>query len=249
MQKTPLGAIAILVNNAGHQKPADFDKVTTAIGTTILSTNLKGPVSSAPGFPAVLAETKHGSIVQYRFGAASMAARAPRLRRVEGGSDLAGAKSSRGSGTVPRAVHVVAAGLIASEMASAAMAAQSVQKAAEGILLQAPSTTQEVADAVVFSRRRVVLHHGADESTSTAAFILMDKYSDGQNILIVSGRIEAADAARAPRRWATRSSFSDRDPEAPGFAYAICIIADVYGPPKPPPPPSATTARSANRRV
>ena len=39
---------------------------------------------------------------------------------------------------------------------------------------------------------------------------------------------------------------SDRDPEAPGFAFAdSCLIADVYGATKPPRPPNATTARSA----
>ena len=42
------------------------------------------------------------------------------------------------------------AGLIASDMAAAGMAAASVQKAAEGIILKRMGTTQEVADAVVF---------------------------------------------------------------------------------------------------
>jgi len=36
--KDALGAIAILVNNAGINKPADFDKVTDSDGTDILST-------------------------------------------------------------------------------------------------------------------------------------------------------------------------------------------------------------------
>ena len=46
--------------------------------------------------------------------------------------------------------NVVAAGLIASDMGSAGLAAQSVQKAAENILLKRLGTTEEVADAVVF---------------------------------------------------------------------------------------------------
>jgi len=46
--------------------------------------------------------------------------------------------------------NVVAAGLIASDMADAGMAAASVQKAAENILLKRLGTTREVADAVVF---------------------------------------------------------------------------------------------------
>jgi NAD(P)-dependent dehydrogenase (short-subunit alcohol dehydrogenase family) len=46
--------------------------------------------------------------------------------------------------------NVIAAGLIASDMAGAALAAASVQKAAENILLKRLGTTQEVADAAVF---------------------------------------------------------------------------------------------------
>ena len=46
--------------------------------------------------------------------------------------------------------NTVAAGLIASEMANAGMAAASVQRAAENILLKRLGTPQEVADAVVF---------------------------------------------------------------------------------------------------
>jgi 3-oxoacyl-[acyl-carrier protein] reductase len=46
--------------------------------------------------------------------------------------------------------NVVAAGLIASEMATSGMAAASVQKAAENIILKRMGTPQDVADAVVF---------------------------------------------------------------------------------------------------
>ena len=46
--------------------------------------------------------------------------------------------------------NVVAAGLIASDMADAGMAAASVQKAAENILLKRLGSSHEVADAVVF---------------------------------------------------------------------------------------------------
>ncbi|MBU6445183.1 MAG: ATP-grasp domain-containing protein [Alphaproteobacteria bacterium] len=50
-------------------------------------------------------------------------------------------------------------------------------------------------------------------------------------ILIVSGGIEAAEAARHAKEMGLYVVVSDRDPEAPGFAYAdSCIIADVYGP-------------------
>ena len=51
-----------------------------------------------------------------------------------------------------------------------------------------------------------------------------------KTLLIVSGGIEAADAARRAKEMGLYVVVSDRDPEAPGFAYAdSCIIADVYG--------------------
>jgi biotin carboxylase len=51
-----------------------------------------------------------------------------------------------------------------------------------------------------------------------------------KTILIVSGGIEAADAARRAKDMGHYVVVSDRDVEAPGFAFAdSCIIADVYG--------------------
>ncbi|HEV2563159.1 MAG TPA: ATP-grasp domain-containing protein [Rhizomicrobium sp.] len=52
-----------------------------------------------------------------------------------------------------------------------------------------------------------------------------------KTLLIVSGGIEAADAARHAKEMGLYVVVSDRDPEAPGFAFAdSCIIADVYSP-------------------
>lgn len=54
--------------------------------------------------------------------------------------------------------------------------------------------------------------------------------SSGKTLLIVSGGIEAADAARRAKEMGHTVVVSDRDPEAPGFAFAdSCLIADVYG--------------------
>jgi biotin carboxylase len=53
----------------------------------------------------------------------------------------------------------------------------------------------------------------------------------GKTLLIVSGGIEAADAARHAKALGHYVVVSDRDPEAPGFQFAdSCLIADVYGP-------------------
>ncbi len=62
----------------------------------------------------------------------------------------------------------------------------------------------------------------------------------GKTILIVSGGIEAADAARHAKEMGLNVVVSDRDPTAPGFAHAdSCIIADVYG--------ASETAAAADR--
>lgn len=61
-----------------------------------------------------------------------------------------------------------------------------------------------------------------------------------KTLLIVSGGIEAADAARRAKEMGHTVVVSDRDPHAPGFAFAdSCLIADVYGP--------AETAAAAER--
>lgn len=52
-----------------------------------------------------------------------------------------------------------------------------------------------------------------------------------KTLLIISGGIEAAEAARRAREMGHAVVVSDRDPHAPGFAFAdSCLIADVYGP-------------------
>ena len=55
--------------------------------------------------------------------------------------------------------------------------------------------------------------------------------TSGKTLLIISGGIEAADAARRAKEMGHTVVVSDRDPNAPGFAFAdSCLIADVYGP-------------------
>ncbi|HEY8949321.1 MAG TPA: ATP-grasp domain-containing protein [Rhizomicrobium sp.] len=52
-----------------------------------------------------------------------------------------------------------------------------------------------------------------------------------KTILIVSGGVEAADAAKRAREMGLYVVVSDRDPQAPGFAHADSVIlADVYAP-------------------
>ena len=146
-----LGPISILVNNAGINKPTDFDKVTDADWDVILDANLKGPFICAQVFLPLLAEAGKGSIVH--IGSVSGQYGGPRTAHYAASKagliSLAQVIARFGAPMGVRS-NVVAAGLIASDMADAGMAAASVQKAAENILLRRLGATREVADAVVF---------------------------------------------------------------------------------------------------
>ena len=146
-----LGPISILVNNAGINKPTDFDQVTDEDWDTILATNLKGPFVCAQLFLPLLAEAKSGSIVH--IGSVSGQYGGPRTAHYA--ASKAGLISlsqviARFGAQYNVRSNVVAAGLIASDMADAGLKAASVQKAAEGIVLKRLGTPQEVADAAVF---------------------------------------------------------------------------------------------------
>lgn len=66
-----------------------------------------------------------------------------------------------------------------------------------------------------------------------------------KTLLIISGGIEAADAAKRAKEMGLYVVVSDRDPEAPGFAFAdSCLIADVYGPSE-----TAAAAERYNRKI
>ena len=145
------GKISILVNNAGINKPTDFDKVEDADWDLIVDTNLKGPFVCAQVFLPLLAEAGGGSIVH--IGSVSGQYGGPRTAHYAASKagliSLAQVIARFGAASGVRS-NVVAAGLIASDMGNAGLQAASVQKAAEGIILKRLGRTDEVADAVVF---------------------------------------------------------------------------------------------------
>ena len=146
-----LGPLRVLVNNAGINKPTDFDQVSDADWDEILSVNLKGPfVCSQLALPR-LAAAGGGSIVH--IGSVSGQYGGPRTAHYAASKagliSLAQVIARFGADKGVRS-NVVAAGLIASEMAAAGMAAASVQQAAQNIVLKRLGTTAEVADAVAF---------------------------------------------------------------------------------------------------
>ena len=145
------GGLDVLVNNAGINKPTDFDKVTDEDWDDILAVNLKGPfICSQEAIPA-MRERGGGSIVHIssvsgQYGGprtAHYAASKAGLISLSQVIARFGAKHNIRSNTV-------AAGLIASDMAAAGLASSTVAQAAQGILLGRLGTADEVASAVVF---------------------------------------------------------------------------------------------------
>jgi len=145
------GAVSILVNNAGINKPTDFDRVTDEDWDNVLATNLKGPFICAQAFLPHLAEAGGGSIVH--IGSVSGQYGGPRTAHYAASKagliSLAQVIARFGAPHGVRS-NTVAAGLIASDMAAAGMTAASVQKAAEAIILKRLGLMREVADAVIF---------------------------------------------------------------------------------------------------
>jgi 3-oxoacyl-[acyl-carrier protein] reductase len=145
------GAISILVNNAGINKPTDFDQVSDSDWDEIVGTNLKGPFVAAQVFLPLLKDAGGGSIVNI----SSVSGQYGGPRTAHYAASKAGLISlaqviARFGAQFNVRSNTIAAGLIASDMAAAGMAAASVQKAAEGIVLKRLGTTQEVADTAVF---------------------------------------------------------------------------------------------------
>jgi NAD(P)-dependent dehydrogenase (short-subunit alcohol dehydrogenase family) len=143
------GPISILVNNAGINKPTDFDKVEDSDWDAVLATNLKGPFICSQIFLPLM--TDGGSIVH--IGSVSGQYGGPRTAHYAASKagliSLAQVIARFGAQRGVRS-NTVAAGVIASDMGQAGLAAASVQKAAENILLKRLGNTKEVADAVVF---------------------------------------------------------------------------------------------------
>jgi len=145
------GSVSILINNAGINKPTDFDQVSDCDWDEIVGTNLKGPFVAAQVFLPLLKEAGGGSIVNI----SSVSGQYGGPRTAHYAASKAGLISlaqviARFGAQYNVRSNTIAAGLIASDMAAAGMAAASVQKAAEGIVLKRLGTPQEVADTAAF---------------------------------------------------------------------------------------------------
>jgi 3-oxoacyl-[acyl-carrier protein] reductase len=145
------GPISILVNNAGINKPTDFDQVSDSDWDAIMAANLKGPFICAQTFLPLLKAAGGGSIVH--IGSVSGQYGGPRTAHYAASKaglvSLAQVIARFGAQFGVRS-NTIAAGIIASDMGQAGLGSAVVQKAAEGILLKRLGRPQEVADAAVF---------------------------------------------------------------------------------------------------
>jgi 3-oxoacyl-[acyl-carrier protein] reductase len=146
-----LGPLRGLVNNAGINNPTDFDQVTDADWDKILDVNLKGPFICSQLAMPKLEAAGGGAIVH--IGSVSGQYGGPRTAHYAASkAGLISLSQVIARFGAPKGVrsNVVAAGMIQSDMAASGLAAASVQKAAESILLKRMGSGAEVADAVAY---------------------------------------------------------------------------------------------------
>jgi 3-oxoacyl-[acyl-carrier protein] reductase len=145
------GGIHILVNNAGINKPADFDNITEKDWDDILAVNLKGPFLCSQEVIPIMRRQNGGSIIH--IGSVSGQYGGPRTAHYaasKAGLISLGQVIARFAAPFHIRSNTLAAGLIASEMAENGLQSTAVQKAAENILLKRMGTPYEVADVVAF---------------------------------------------------------------------------------------------------
>jgi 3-oxoacyl-[acyl-carrier protein] reductase len=145
------GGFTVLVNNAGINKPTDFDQVTDEDWDQILAVNLRGPFACSQVALPYLRDAGGGSIIH--IGSVSGQYGGPRTAHYAASKagliSLSQVIARFGAKWKIRS-NVVAAGLIQSEMAAAGLASAAVQKAADSIVLGRMGTPSEVGDAVAF---------------------------------------------------------------------------------------------------
>ncbi len=149
-KKIPEG-ITTLVNNAGVNKPADFDSITDLDWDDILSVNLKGVFIVSQIFFPFLARSGNSSIVN--IGSVSGQYGGPRTAHYAASKaglvSLSQVMARFGSDKGIRS-NTLAVGLIHSDMGAAGLVAPSVKKAAENIISGRLGSYQEVANSAVF---------------------------------------------------------------------------------------------------
>ena len=145
------GYINCLVNNAGINKPTDFDQVTDQDWENILAVNLKGPfICSQEALPH-LRNSGSGSIIN--IGSVSGQYGGPRTAHYaasKAGLISLGQVVARFGANDGVRCNTIAVGLIESEMAADGLQSPAVKKVADKVLLGRLGGADEIASVVVF---------------------------------------------------------------------------------------------------
>jgi 3-oxoacyl-[acyl-carrier protein] reductase len=149
--KSRFGRLDVLVNNAGINKPTDFDQVSDEDWDEVLAVNLKGPFICSQEALPLLREGVGGSIVNISSVSGQYGGpRTAHYAASKAGLISLGQVIARFGAKDGVRCNTIAAGLISSEMATGSMQSPAVKKAAESIPLGRLGTPEEVADMVVF---------------------------------------------------------------------------------------------------
>ena len=148
--KEKFGRIDVLINNAGINKPTDFDQIQEGDWDEIIGTNLKGPFLVSQAFFELLS-VGGGSIINV----SSVSGQYGGPRTAHYAASKAGLNSlsqvmARFGASKGIRSNSLGVGLIQSPMAQSAINDPSVQKAVDGILLGRFGTYEEVAKAALF---------------------------------------------------------------------------------------------------
>jgi len=143
--------IDVLVNNAGINKPEDFDKITDEDWDTVLNVNLKGPFIVTQELLPLLKQSGNASVIN--IGSVSGQYGGPRTAHYavsKAGLTSLGQVIARFGAENNIRCNTISAGLIQSEMADAGMQSAAVVQASENIVLKRFGKQSEVADVVAF---------------------------------------------------------------------------------------------------
>jgi len=143
--------IDVLVNNAGINKPEDFDKITDNDWDNVVNVNLKGPFIVTQESLTLLKKSNNASVIN--IGSVSGQYGGPRTAHYavsKAGLISLGQVIARFGAEYNIRCNTISAGLIASEMAEAGLQSAAVQQASDNILLKRFGKQKEVADVVAF---------------------------------------------------------------------------------------------------
>jgi 3-oxoacyl-[acyl-carrier protein] reductase len=143
--------IDVLVNNAGVNKPEDFDKITDNDWDNVVDVNLKGPFIVTQEALPLLKRSNSASVIN--IGSVSGQYGGPRTAHYaasKAGLISLGQVIARFGAQYNIRCNTISVGLIASEMAEAGLQSAAVQQASENILLKRFGEQSEVADVLAF---------------------------------------------------------------------------------------------------